>query len=453
MASIDWIGKAADVADICTLTVSGTWLATETATLTLNGNDLVVTAGTAVTTTNIATLIAAAVNATERLNDATSGYSNFGGQSVPEFAELIATSSGAVVTLTTRNTRDIGKPFQAYLTVADASTSGTLGAVTSVQAATGKNWWSNADNWSAGAVPVSDDTVNFRDTSVACLWGLPNASLEVTVNVYNSFTGQRGNVRAAIGLPKVNKDNAGLPYYEYRQRYVRLDDAGGGGTATHTIGIGAGAGPSLVNIRQATLATTFEVDCNGTALSDDTKVVNVIAPAGGTLKARKGTIDISDQDAVSASWTAITIACRRGQLSDVDVLSRGNASTAATVIQTGGRMSLDWATWSTNGLTLLGGETTVDTCGIPSASVAEGTLFNIGNGTIAALTLNKDGSLDVSRGAGTITITNANYHAACRVVNPGKRITHTNAIATFGQISEVTPGLDYGYNRTIQIAG
>src|SRR5262245_34048023 len=147
MAAPEWIGNAVNVADICTLTVSGTWSAGETGTLTFNSKDLVVTAGTAVTPTDIATLIAAAVNASERLSNATSGSSNVGGQSIPEFAELIATSSGAVVTLTTRDSKFYGKPFQAFLTRSDTAGSGAIGAVTSVQATTSRWHWNNADNW------------------------------------------------------------------------------------------------------------------------------------------------------------------------------------------------------------------------------------------------------------------------------------------------------------------
>ena len=451
MASPEWIGNAVNVADVCTITVANTWAAGDTGTLTINGKDLVVTAGTAVTTTDIASLLAAAVNSSTALSNATTGYSNVGGATIPEFAELIASSSGAVLTLTTRNDRDRGKRFQGFLTRSEVTAgSGTLGAVTSVQAGTRRNAWDNADNWSTGSVPANNDTVIFRDSDVDCTDGLPNASLEVTIKIYNSFTGR-------IGLPKVNRDNQQLPYYEYRQRYVRLDDSGAGSTMTHVIGIGEGSGPQLVNIRQATLTTTFEVEVNSTPNTgrngEGTKVVNVVCAAGTTLNVRKGSVDASDQDGVSAAITAINISGREGNTSEIDVVSNGNSSTACTVIQTGGRLAIDWATWSTNGLTNRGGLTIVDTCGIPSAQVSNGTLVNMGNGTITALTLNRGGCLDVSPGAGTITVTNANYYAGCKVINPGKRITHTNAIATFGLLSEIAPQLDYGYNRTVQIAG
>lgn len=448
MASIDWIGNAIDVADICTITVTGTWATNDTATLTINSKSLVVTLGTPVTVTDVAALIVAAVNSGTRIN-ATTGSSNVGGQTIPEFAELIASNVAGVITLTTRNAASAGKPFQAYLTRSESTAGdGALGAVTSVQAATGKNWWSNANNWSGGSVPANDDTVNFRDCSVDCLYGLPNASKEVTINIYNSFTGR-------LGLPKVNRDNQSLPYSEYRQRYVVLDDAGAGSTASHVIGIGDGAGPSLVNIRHNTLTTTFEVECNGKPSSqiEGGRVVNIIAPAGGTLKARKGSIDISDQNGGTAKWTSITVSTQSGRVSDVDILSLGNSSTAALVNMVGGTLYLDWATWSTNGLTLIGAKCTVDTCGIPSAVISDGTLADMGNGTIATLTLNRGGKLDVSSGAGTITITNANYHNGCQVVNPGNRITHTNPVQTYGPLKEVAANLDYGYNRTLQIAG
>jgi len=452
MASSDWLGNAVAVQQITTATVALTWATNDTATVTINGKDLVVTLGTPVTVTDVAALIVSAFNSETRINSAL-GSSNVGGQSIPEFAEIIASNSAGVVTFTTRNSRDHGKPFT-LTTSESTATTGTFGSVTTTQAATGPNDFNNADNWSGGSVPANDDTINYRDCDVDCLHNLPDGSSLnrefAAVNIYNSFKGR-------IGLPKVNRDNASKPYVEYRSRYMILTDVGTGSAPLFTIGIGEGDGPSLVNIHQNTLVATFEVECNGKPDSriPGGRVVNVIAPAGGTLKARKGSIDISDQNGGAASWSSITTSGRKGNFQDIDILSLGNAATNATVSMVGGRMYLDWATWSTNGLTVNGAECTVDTCGIPSAQISEGTLKHMGSGvTIATLTLNRGGVFDVSLGGGTnVTVTNANYHSGCKVVNPGKRITHTNAVQTYGLLSEVLPGLDYGYNRTLQIAG
>lgn len=453
MATPNWTGNAINQPDVFTSTIANTWATNDTATFTINGKQLVVTVGTPVTTTDVAALIVAAWNSTTRISG-TTGSSNVGGASIPEFAEIIASNSGAVITFTARytnNSKLYTKPFQAYITVAETTaTTGTVGSITSVQAATGQHSWANADNWSTGSVPANGDTAIFRDSDADCIYDLPNATLEVGTQIHNSYT-------ARLGLPKVNRDDQSKPYYEYHQTHPRFDDDGAGSTATHVIGIGPGPGPALVNIRQAGLATTFEVDINSqpneSINGPGTKVVNVVCAAGTTLNVRRGSVDASNQDGVNANITAINISGREGQTNDIDIVSNGNSSTACAVNQVGGSLSLDWATWSTNGLTNRGGRTTVDTCGIPSAQISNGTLVDIGNGTIASLTLNRGGVLDVGPGAGTITITNANFHAGCKVVNPGKRITHTNAVQTYGLLSEVASQLDYGYNRTLQVAG
>jgi predicted NUDIX family NTP pyrophosphohydrolase len=447
MSTKTWIGNAAAVKDICTIKVNGVWNSNDTATLTLNGKDLIVTVGTPVTTTDIATLLAAAWNATSRLNGAT-GSSNFGGQEMGEFSEVTASSSADVLTLTANTA---GVPFQAYLTRAEVtSDNGTLGAVTSVQAATGPNFWNDADNWDSGSVPANGDTVVFRDSDKDCLYGLPDNSgtpREVAVKIYNSFRGR-------LGLPAINKNGGTSKYFsEFRQRYLKLNNAGGGSTASHQIGIGAGPGPAMVNIDHTTLTTTFDIDVNSPIPTDGTYTVNVICPAGATIKARRGSINLSDQDSATASVTSITVAARNSSVNEVEISSIGNASTACTVNQSGGKLTLDWATWSTNGLTINRGECHLYTCGIPSAEISEGALYDYGTGTIATLVLNNGGILDVSRGAGAITITNATYYEGCRVANPGERITHTNAIATKGRVNVIAQNLDYGYNRTLQIAG
>lgn len=443
MATTYFLGNAANVPQITTVTIANTWATADTATFTINGKDLVVTLGTPVTVTDVAALIVSAWNASTRIDSAL-GSSNVGGQTIPEFAEIIASNVAGVIAFTTRYARDTGKPFT--ITVAESTAgTGTVGSPSTTQAAASQKQWDNADNWSGGSVPANDDIAVFRDTDGDCLYGLPAASKQVQLYIYNTYTGR-------LGLPKVNKDNTNLPYYEYRPRMVQLDDAGTGTTIVHYIGIGPGPGPKLVNIRQDTLTTTWDIEANRADPGDGTKIVNVICAAGSTVKARKGSIDLSDQFSVAASVTSITVSGLKGQPT-VDILSNGNSSTACTVNMVGGKLAIDWATWSTNGLTMVGAECSVNTCGIPSANVAEGTLYDLGNGTIAALTLNPAGVLDVSRGGGNIAITNANFYEGCKVVNPSKRITHTNPVQLYGQLAKIAPGLEYGYNRTLQVAG
>jgi hypothetical protein len=230
MSTVTWTGNAHSVKQICTVTVAGTINAAETGTLTINGKDLIITAGTTTTTTTLfATAIKEAWTASTYLDGSSASSnatSNFGGQEFGEYAEITASSSGAVVTLVANTA---GKPFT--LTVSD-TLAGSLTLATPT-ANTGKWNWDNGDNWDGGSVPANNDTVVFRDSDVSCKYGLPNNSKEVTLQVWMSFTGE-------VGLPAINKDNPVQPYYEYRQRYVRLDDAGAGTSIAHRFGLGEG---------------------------------------------------------------------------------------------------------------------------------------------------------------------------------------------------------------------
>lgn len=74
-------------------------------TLTINGNDLVVTVGVSdLTDALVATAVSEAINSTDALDGTvaigtTDATSNVGGQSIPEFTEFEATVSGVVVTI------------------------------------------------------------------------------------------------------------------------------------------------------------------------------------------------------------------------------------------------------------------------------------------------------------------------------------------------------------------
>ncbi len=191
--------------------------------MTINGKDVIVTVGaTGTSTANVAIAIKEAWESYTRLDgtSTTDSTSNAGGQEFGEFAEASASVAGSVVTIVANKA---GRPFTLTVTEATAGTGTATGAVATT--ATGKNFWNDTDNWDGGAVPVNDDIVVFRDSNVSCKYGLPNASLEVTLQVWMSFTGE-------IGLPRINDENGdpAKQYYEYRQRYVRLDDAGGGTT-------------------------------------------------------------------------------------------------------------------------------------------------------------------------------------------------------------------------------
>ena len=101
MASNRWLGRAQAIAQVDTVTSTGSPAQNDTITLTINTKNLVVTIGEASpTTTTVALAIKEAwenETFTDPLNSKTPAG---GGDDIAEHAEITATASGAVVTLT-----------------------------------------------------------------------------------------------------------------------------------------------------------------------------------------------------------------------------------------------------------------------------------------------------------------------------------------------------------------
>lgn len=462
MATCEWIGGALAVPDECKITIANTWATNDTVTITITGaslpaRDLVITLGTPVTTADVAALIVSAFNATTRIND-TTGSSNAGGQSLPEFAELIATQSGSVVYIKNRRTADYGKPFQAWLTVTESTAGSGTATLASVQAATGPNFFDNADNWKGGSVPADGDTAIFANSSVDCCYNMPKAATytrALNIDVYNSYKGR-------IGLPAINANNTNATYYEYRPREFVSLGASGATTYTVRIGLGDGEGPKLVNIAllgSYASTSTFDIDCNGKPSANATeKVVNVRNVADTTkpavLTVRRGSVAAGTPTA-GGSWGTVNVAGRAGQLGDVDV-SIFNVRTSTTVNQVGGRVQFEQdttASWSGT-VTINGGE--LIAVGLPpqTLSITDGVFGYTGptGKTIATGTFYRNGALDLSASPNSLTFTDMNLYAGWKLIDPGKKLTQTNAAATFGKLSEVAANMDAGLNRTLKVA-
>lgn len=429
MATKTWIGNAADVQQITTITVGGTWLSTETATLTINGKDLTITLVGDEATTVVATALKEAWMSGVRLDGTgtTDATSNVGGQQFGEFAEVTASVSGSVVTLK-GNTP--GVPF--VVSASETSTSGTLTPATP-QACTGKEYWDNADNWDTGTVPASDDTVVFRDSNVSCRYGLPNGTLEVTIQQYQSFTGE-------IGLPPINNNNVAKPYYEYRQRYVRLDDAGGGSDIAHRFGIGLnGTGSPLINLKHSTVKISPVVFNTGTPLNSrpGTKALNICGATNtSTLNILNGSVDWGTQDGTASLFATVTQA--GGDSKGIN----GLHATASTVTCHGGTLLVGGST-SGVGITTRGGTVRAEnqTGTIATMLIYGGTVDYASTATISLFKVTSGGTFDARSDAGGFTITAGSLFDNCRFLDPYGRAT---ASSNFYLYREPSADLQFG---------
>lgn len=428
MATKYWVGRAHAVRQISTITVANTWAAGDTAVCKINEKELTITCGSTTTTTaTVAAAIKEAWMASSGLDGTSSSSnatSNFGGQEFGEFREVTATVSGSVVTLTANTP---GKPFTVAVSETTAGSGTATGAT--AQAATGPQFWDNADNWidslditsgSTGA-PANDDTVDFRNSDIPCRYGLPNASKEVTFNVWRSYMGE-------IGLPFINRDDPSYPYTEYRQRYVRLDDAGTGTDIAHRFGLGSqGDGCRLCNIKHSTVKCSPVVYWTGTPRLERVgeKALNICCTTNtSTINILGGSVDFSSQDGGTSAF--VTMAQSGGDSRGVGGLA---ASSAATI---SGGTALIGGTTAITTFTVNGGQCRLEgqTGTITTAHLMDGGILDQASTglTISTANIFAGGTLDCRNNAGAWTLTNGTIHRGGKFLDPYRRTTMSNAI-------------------------
>lgn len=431
MATKYWVGRAHSVKQISTITVANTWAAGDTVVLKINEKELTITCGSTTTTTaTVAAAISEAWNAAGRLDgtsNSSNATSNFGGQEFGEFREAVATVSGSVVTLTANTA---GKPFTLTVTETTAGSGTATGAT--AQAATGRNHWDNADNWidsldlttGSTGVPANDDTVDFRNTDISCLYGLPNNSKEVTFNQWKSYTGE-------IGLPAINRDDPSYPYPEYRQRYVRLDDAGTGTNIAHRFGLGTeGTGCRLCNIKHSTVKCSPIVYATGTPRVERVgeKALNICCTADtSTINILGGSVDFSSQDGGVSAF--VTVEQSGGDSRCVNGLK---ADAAVTI---SGGMAVIGCTTAIDILTCRGGTVRLEnqTGQIGTELYALGGTIQVASAITIADVQGISGEIDLRDAAGTVTVSGGYLYAKCKYNDPYSRTVASNNFYLYGE--------------------
>ena len=207
MATRRWLGAAADVKQVDTLSVTGTWGANDTIVLTVNNVTFTLTALASVTTAQVATALKQAFNG-ESLTDSTSfSYSPAYASTIGLFAELVASVSTSTVTFTGRN-----GGVATTMTAAETAGSGGI-TFTNVTVATGRNWFSNQDNWSGNTVPVDGDDIVFDSGNVDCTDGLSPAIQPGSLTITMGYTGK-------IGRPDMNVPSTSSLTYQIGRAHV-----------------------------------------------------------------------------------------------------------------------------------------------------------------------------------------------------------------------------------------
>ncbi len=405
MANNRWLGRAHAIAQVDTVTIANTWTATngttDTITLTINTKSLVVSIGSLVTTAQVATTIQQAWQDASFTDSTASKTPADGGQDIVEHAEITATVSGSVVTLT-HNTP--GTPFT--LTVTETTAGNGTATEATATAATGPNFYDNADNWTLAAAPIATNDVFVDDSSISILYGLGQSGVALA-----SFTVSR-NYTGEIGLPKQNVGG----YVEYRADYLAID------AATMTIGRGEGSGSSQIKLDSGSTVTAITVESMGSPPFGLEAFLWKGTHASNSLQIHEGTVGVAvfggEVATVSNLWnTAGTVRCSDG-------------TTLTTVTNMSGDMELHSnAVTLTNssGTILFGGAATLTTLNLEG-----GTMNYLSSGTITTANIggtSRGALLDFSGDNSPRTITNAvSLRLNGRIVDPLQTVTYSAGI-------------------------
>lgn len=441
MATRRWTGNAVAIKQVTTLTIGGTWLDTETLTLTINDKELVVTLGDDATTGEVATLLAAAFNASTAPTLVPTGSAVSpadGGQTIPELSEIIATASGSVVTLTSRTA---GKGFS--VTAGETSTSGTITPATPI-AATGPNWFTDPDNWTGNAVPVDGDDIVFDSGSIDCTDGLEQSAVTPT-----SFTATAGYT-GRIGRPETNVDNPSKPYREYRGIYLQLGNDGSSEDLNLAAVIGGGEGQGSSRIRLDFGAGQVTLKVLGTGQPAEQGVPALLVKGthiDNDVTIQRGSVGFAFFAGETTTISTLRVGYTQNVEGDSNVICGAgctvtNLDVSGGIVQTNsGATTLD----QTDGdVTLFAGNFT-------TLNVDGGATRYRGTGTITNLNVGDGGEADFGRDMKSRTVTNCQINAGGTIRDPNKTVTFTNGIdLNRCAIEECT--LDIGTHLTMSLS-
>lgn len=427
MSTRKWQGDAVDIAQVDTITIALTWATNDTATISINGKDLILTVGATVTTTAIATAIKEMINGDTITGDATR---NTTGDNIEEFAELTATVNGSVVTVTA-DTK--GVPFTMTATENTAG-SGTATRAASVAVA-GPALFDDPDNWSASTVPVDNDTVDMENSDRDLIYNLSQSGIGLTTfNIKQSYEGH-------IGLPTWNANG----YYEYRPDYLSIGDAAI--ATTINIGQGEGNGSERIKINQNTAQTTLNIFNTGSPAEDGVPAVLFLGThASNVANVMRGSVGFAVFSGETTTIATLRIGSEDGTTGDTFVVC-GSGVTLTTVVQNGGSFTSSCAITT---VTINAGTWLAYAGAVTTINARNCTIIWNSSATIATYNGDSDSVLDAEQDERAFTITNCTLKKGATIKNRKRRITFTNGIILSGcSLEDVT--LDLGDAITITV--
>lgn len=413
MATKRWLGNAAAVTDLWTLSLSGT-VASQTYTMTVNNKNVTYVAGPSDTVSTIFAGLAAA----------------WAASAIPEFQELTAAALpiGGPFTSMTLTQNLAGRPSAISVSTSGAATF----SIANTTPATGPNFFDNAQNWSGGVAPANSDTLVFDNGSVACCYNINSSLTGVTLNVNPGYSG-------TIGLPFINA-SGNVAYAEYRTTSLTL----AGGTAVVNA-------PSCqqCNLAFGANTTTVRVLATGQRLTSSIPPLLIIGGnSSSILDVTKGDVGVAYYLGQTAQFPTVNTGYATNANADV-TMTLGAGCTLTTITKNGGSITVSAnATTITQGVS--GGSVTLtDAVTVTTINAYGGTVNLNSTGTIGTINLYGSATLTADGDPRGKTITNnINCFApSVTVIDNAKSINGgTLSLNTEGT---TTVNVQHGGNTTI----
>lgn len=406
MALKRWVGAADAVAQITTVTFS-TYSAGQTYKLIVNGKEI---AFVSVSGTN--SEIWAGLQAA------------WEDSAVPEVIEAIATvSSGVVLT-----SRTPGQPF----TVTASATVGSP-TVTATLAATGPNFFNNANNWEGGVAPVASDDLLFSESAVDVLYALSPGFAIGEITIDRSYTGR-------IGLSRVSSTG----YQEYRSRYLTLAAA-----ASISIGGGSGNGSNRILIDAATNIVTVDIYGSGQGEGFEKPIQVINTAASSVLSVYGGAVEFAG----TGGGAILNVIAQDGASSIAPDVVVQDTSSVGVITASGqnARLYVEGAATSlvasSGAVVVLAGDATCPTVSVSSGAVV---YWDSSSDLTTKLNVYAGGTASFARRNVSREVAACEVHANGTLLDPHGSIDWDSGVLVVGLISDVNISL--GRNVTIFLA-
>ncbi len=419
MTTHRWIAASLNKKQVNTITIANTWAQNDTVTLTISNIDFVITIGTLVTTTQVATTIKEAISGTaftDTSASATISPSDGAANLIPQFSEFTATSSSAVVSLTGNGSNPAalaGKPFTITVTGDGTAGNGTATMATPTTP-TSQFHLDQVDNVDSNAVLADGDTFVLDNGDKDIRWGLNTYASGATtcqlatIKKYKSYTGN-------VGLREVNQDNNSKPYHEYRTTYFTTDD----NSAITTADLEIGSGPGSGMFKWDAGAGQVVLSIYGKGQPLDTGVPCVLfkgSHASNVVRNLAGSLGVAFYGGETA--TVATLVSGDGPQSAAETIC-GSGCTLTTVTMNGGTLETNSAITTA---TQNGGISWIHKSGtVTTALIYGGTHYPNGAATYTTLKIYA-ATFDASKGTASFAVTNTiQLYKGAKYIDPQGR--------------------------------